>query len=82
MMIDEQALADWANRVKDQGGIAVLDVQDPEPPAHDSPLFGIENIRLLPHLAARTHRAMSNMAWVVRDVVKVLEGEQPTWEKT
>lgn len=82
MMIDEQALADWASRVKDQGGVAVLDVQDPEPPADDSPLFGIENIRLLPHLAARTHRAMSNMAWVVRDVVKVLEGEQPTWEKT
>jgi phosphoglycerate dehydrogenase-like enzyme len=82
MMIDEQALADWANRVKDQGGMAVLDVQDPEPPAEDSPLFGIENIRLLPHLGARTHRAMSNMAWVVRDVVKVLEGEEPTWEKS
>ena len=28
------------------------------------------------------HRAMSNMAWVVRDVVKVLEGEEPTREET
>jgi len=34
-------------------------------------------VRLLPHLAARTHTATVNMRWVVRDVVAVLEGRAP-----
>ncbi|MBS3821949.1 MAG: hypothetical protein KGY81_09340, partial [Phycisphaerae bacterium] len=61
------------------GGAAVLDVHDPEPPPDDHVLFGLANVRLLPHLASRTPQAMQNMSWVVRDVVKVLEGEDPRW---
>jgi D-3-phosphoglycerate dehydrogenase len=78
-VIDPPALAGWAKRVAQAGGGAVLDVHDPEPPPADYPLWGLPNVRLLPHLASRTHRAMNNMSWVVRDVVKVLGGESPTW---
>ncbi|MHC4995501.1 MAG: NAD(P)-dependent oxidoreductase [Planctomycetota bacterium] len=78
-VIDPPALADWAAQVKDTGGRAVLDVHAPEPPPDDYPLFGHDNVLILPHLASRTHRAMANMSLVVRDVVKVLEGEEPVW---
>jgi phosphoglycerate dehydrogenase-like enzyme len=77
MVIEPAALAGWAKRVESKGGVAVLDVHEPEPPPDDHPLWGIPNVRLLPHLASRTHRAMSNMSWVVRDVVRVLEGKEP-----
>lgn len=80
-VINPADLAAWANSppVHAGGGRAVLDVHEPEPPPEDYPLWGLENVRLLPHLASRTHRAMSNMSWVVRDVVKVLRGEEPRW---
>lgn len=78
-VIDPPALADWARHVADRGGRAALDVHDPEPPPADYPLWGLANVRLLPHLASRTHRAMNNMSWVVRDVVKVLAGQSPSW---
>ena len=37
----------------------------------------MENVLLTPHLAARTYTAIENMSWVVRDVVRVLNGERP-----
>jgi D-3-phosphoglycerate dehydrogenase len=37
----------------------------------------LPNAWLYPHLASRTEAAMSNMSWVVRDVVAVLEGMRP-----
>ncbi len=77
MLIDNDALAGWADRVKDKGGAAYLDVHDPEPPPDDYPLFGKPNVKLLPHLASRTPNAMENMSWVVRDVVRVLNGQPP-----
>jgi phosphoglycerate dehydrogenase-like enzyme len=80
MVIDPAALAGWAERVVGQGSGAVLDVHDPEPPPADYPLWGLSNVRLLPHLASRTDRAMRNMSWVVRDVVRVLQGEEPEGE--
>ncbi|MCC7147332.1 MAG: hypothetical protein IT443_12870 [Phycisphaeraceae bacterium] len=40
------------------------------------PLYGLPNVRLLPHLAARTPQGMENMSWVVRDVIGVLEGQR------
>jgi D-3-phosphoglycerate dehydrogenase len=76
-VIEPVALAEWAKRNEKHGGRAVLDVHEPEPPPDDYPLFGLANVKLLPHLASRTHRAMANMSWVVRDVVKVLRGEEP-----
>lgn len=78
-LVDSAAMAEWARKTAAQGGMAILDVQDPEPPPDDYPLFGIANVKLLPHLAARTATGLSNMAWVVRDVVKVLNGEKPQW---
>ncbi len=78
-VIDTAALADWARAVADQGGQAVLDVHDPEPPPPDYPLYGLPNVRLMPHLASRTTQAMQNMSWVVRDVAAVLRGHPPQY---
>ncbi len=80
MLVDAPALADWASRVEMQGGKAVLDVHEPEPPPESAqayPVFDHVNIRLLPHLASRTDRALMNMSWVVRDVMAVLQGRKP-----
>jgi len=52
-------------------------VFDPEPPPADYPLLGFDNVLLTPHMAARTHTAIENMSWVVRDVVEVLSGRAP-----
>lgn len=75
MLVDAPALADWA-KAHPQARI-ILDVHDPEPPLSDYVLYGLPNVRLLPHIASRTHQALDNMSWVVRDVVAVLEGESP-----
>jgi len=61
------------------GARVFLDVHDPEPPAADSPLHGLSNVVLLPHLASRTGTALKNMSWVVRDVAAVLAGESPRY---
>jgi phosphoglycerate dehydrogenase-like enzyme len=71
-VLDAAALAD-AIRSKRLAG-AAIDVFDPEPPAADFPLLGLENVLLTPHMAARTYTAIENMSWVVRDVVQVLRG--------
>jgi D-3-phosphoglycerate dehydrogenase len=80
-VIDPPALAAWATQINASGGggRAVLDVHEPEPPPDDHPLWGLANVKLLPHLASRTHAAMRNMSWVVRDVVRVLDGQTPQW---
>ena len=79
MLIDTPALAAWAKQVAPTGGVAVIDVHEPEPPRSDYALFGLKNVRLLPHLASRTPEALENMSWVVRDVLGVLNGEKPTF---
>jgi phosphoglycerate dehydrogenase-like enzyme len=56
---------------------AAIDVFHPEPPAADFPLLGLNRVLLTPHLAARTHTAMENMSWVVKDVFGVLTGREP-----
>jgi len=58
---------------------AAIDVFDPEPPPADYPLLGFANVLLTPHMAARTHTAVENMSWVVRDVVDVLNGRPPAY---
>jgi phosphoglycerate dehydrogenase-like enzyme len=79
MLIDNAALVQWAKAVESFGGRAILDVHEPEPMPPDYPLYGLHNVRLLPHLASRTGRALENMSWVVRDVASVLEGGQPQY---
>ncbi len=79
MLVDAAALADWARRHQADGARAILDVHDPEPPPPDYPLHALPNVRLLPHLAARTATALENMSWVVRDVVAVLQGRRPRY---
>ncbi|MBU6412541.1 MAG: hypothetical protein KGS45_03640 [Planctomycetes bacterium] len=59
---------------------ATLDVHDPEPIESGSPLLGLPNVRLLPHLASCTLSAQREMAWVVRDVWRVLNNEVPEFE--
>lgn len=73
-VLDAHALA-TAIREKQLAG-AAIDVYDPEPPAADFPLLGLDNVLLTPHLAARTVTAMENMSWVVRDIVDVLNGKK------
>ncbi len=79
MLVDNAALAAWAGSVEKTGGRAALDVHEPEPPPKDYPLYGLPNVRLLPHLASRSQLAMENMSWVVRDVAAVLEGREPEY---
>jgi len=56
---------------------AVIDCHDPEPPPPDYPLFGLDNVILTPHIAARVPEAMERMCDVVYDIVAVLEGRPP-----
>lgn len=77
MLIDSQALADWA--AAHPKAHVVLDVHETEPPTADYPLWDLPNVRLLPHLASRTDQALANMSWVVRDVARVLRGETPQY---
>lgn len=76
-VLDEHALATVlkANRLAG----AALDVFAPEPPPADFPLLGLQNVLLMPHMAARTHTAIENMSWVVRDVVAVLDEHRPRY---
>ena len=59
--------------------LAILDVHEPEPFGGDYPLLNLSNAWLYPHLASRTHSAMDNMSWVVRDIAAVLEGQRPKY---
>ncbi len=55
----------------------VLDVHDPEPIDPGSELLNLENVTLTPHIAAATRQAKEAMSWVVRDVLAVLNGDDP-----
>lgn len=71
-VVDEQGLI-RALQEKKIGG-AGLDVREQEPPA-PSPLAGMENIILTPHIAAFTREAQDRvLAAVCQDVIAVLEG--------
>ena len=58
---------------------AAIDCHDPEPPPPDYPLFGLDNVILTPHIAARVPDAVQRMCDVVHDVVAVLEGRTPEY---
>ena len=58
---------------------AAIDCHDPEPPPADYPLYGLENVILTAHVAARVPEAMENMSGVVYDIVGVLQGKEAQW---
>ena len=58
---------------------AAIDCHDPEPPPPDYPLWGLDNVILTPHIAARVPAATAAMCDVVRDVVAVIEGRRPEY---
>ena len=74
-VIDENSLAEWLTA--HPGAQASLDVHAREPVDQDNPLLLVKNARLLPHLASRTRTGLTNMSWVVRDVWRVISGEEP-----
>lgn len=76
-VLDDAALAK-ALREKRIAG-AAIDVFAPEPPGPNYPLLGLDNVLLTPHMAARTHTAVENMSWVVRDLIEVLRGRPPKY---
>ena len=79
-MVDERFVTAWNDTLSERPEmLAMLDVHDPEPIGEDSPLLGLSNARLYPHLASRTQWAMREMSWVVRDVVAVLDGRAPEY---
>lgn len=74
-LVDAAACADFF--IKHPGATAMLDVHEPEPFGPTYPLLDIKNVHLSPHIAAATDAAQVNMSWVVRDVWRVLNNEQP-----
>jgi phosphoglycerate dehydrogenase-like enzyme len=74
-VIDNAALADYL--AHNPTAQAHIEVHDPEPFPADYPLLGLANATLYPHVAARTKTALTNMSWVVKDIWRVLNGEQP-----
>jgi len=60
----------------------IFDVHDPEPIASDFPFHTTENVISTPHIAAGTQKAKEQMSWVVRDVLRVLEGHRPEFPAT
>lgn len=74
-IIDERALA---NAVAD--GVlngAALDVFADEPLSDDSPLLGVENIIITPHLGASTEAAQENVATSIADQIAAAVDDEP-----
>ncbi|QGG48542.1 phosphoglycerate dehydrogenase [Heliorestis convoluta] len=72
-IVDEEALYEAVTSGKVAG--AGLDVFEKEPMT-ESPLFGLEQVLVTPHLGASTKEAQVNVAVdVAHDIVKVLRGE-------
>ena len=77
-IVDAYALAEFL--LQNQSAHALLDVHDPEPITNGYPLLHVPNTTLFPHLASKTKTAMLNMGWVVKDIVAVLRGEEPSFK--
>ena len=75
--VDMQALMD--EMIAHPNRTALLDVTDPEePPREDSPLYGIENIFITPHIAGSIGSEPHRMAdYMYDEYKKVAAGEAP-----
>jgi len=76
-VVDPDAAAEFA-RTNPQSTL-ILDVHEPEPIVAQSPLLGLENVILTPHIAAATVQAKTAMSWVVKDIWAVLDGREPEY---
>ena len=76
-IVDEEALYITLKNNKIAG--AAIDVFEQEPPDKNNPLFKLDNIVITAHTGANTRSAMIGMAMVVKDVIKVLDGEKPVY---
>jgi phosphoglycerate dehydrogenase-like enzyme len=57
---------------------AGLDVYEEEPVTGDSPLYGLKNLVLLPHVAGLTQEAVEAMSLsTARQILQALAGERP-----
>ncbi|MGP1273218.1 MAG: NAD(P)-dependent oxidoreductase [Phycisphaerales bacterium] len=74
-VVDAVACAEFM--VGHPSACAMLDVHEPEPIGATSPLLDIPNVHLSPHIAGATASAKAAMSWVVRDLWRVLTGEEP-----
>ncbi|MBA4028314.1 MAG: hypothetical protein C0475_04155 [Planctomyces sp.] len=74
-VIDGPALARFM--AAHPGAMALLDVHEPEPFGPGYGLLGVPNVKLSPHIASATAMAQRNMSWVVRDIWRVLTGQEP-----
>ena len=73
---DETALAEAlaAKRIAGAG----LDVWEDEPPPHDHPLLGFDNVLVSPHIAGATEESRENMArFAAEQVLDILDGKRP-----
>ena len=74
-VIDDAAASKFASL--HPNATLILDVFTPEPIATDSPFLALANVICTPHIGAGTQSAKIEMSWVVRDVMRVLEGQPP-----
>ena len=73
-IVDEAALARAIKSKK--VFIAALDVFSTEPPPADSPLVGLDDLIITPHLGANTEEAQKNVSVIIaQQVLQVLEGK-------
>lgn len=74
-VVDADALAEFLRQ--SPAAQAMIDVHDPEPFPAAYPLLGLKNAHLTPHIGAATATAHANMSWVVKDLWRVLCGQNP-----
>ncbi len=74
-IVDANALGSFLR--SHEHATALIDVHEPEPFGDAYTLLGLKNAHCSPHLASGTRRAKENMSWVVRDVWRVLSGQEP-----
>jgi phosphoglycerate dehydrogenase-like enzyme len=74
-VVDEEALVEALREGRIAG--AGLDVFQLEPPAPEHPLWQLSNVVVTPHRAGASAESLHGCSMVVKDVIRVLRGEEP-----